>query len=192
MSDTSKVVRLPKNSKTKKRTKPKMSELPGFKRYMEDLKQSNVIYKETAVTVDENGEILEQKYKTVSKTKEDDFIKLYLNDIGYFHNLQPSQQELLYYFLKKMNYDNLIVINKTINEMIAKESGKALSTVKNALATYVEQGILIRKGRGVYVANPYLFGKGHFENIQKIRTELIYTEEGLKMKSYIEKGNDDE
>lgn len=178
-------------SKTKKRQKPKINELPGYKMHMENLNRRNISYKETSVTLSDEGEILEQNYKTISKVREDDFIKLYLSDIGYFHDLQPNQQELLYYFLKKMNYDNQIVVNKAINEMIAKETGKSLSTVKNALTSYVESGILIREGRGVYIANPYLFGKGHFENIQKIRTELIYTNEGLKMRSLIEKGNDE-
>lgn len=179
-------------TKTKKRQKPKINELPGYQMHIENLNRRNVSYKETSVTINDEGEVLEHNYKTVSKVKENDFIKLYLSDVGYFHDLQPNQQELLYYFLKKMNYDNQIVVNKAINEMIAKETGKSLSTVKNALTSYVESGILIRENRGVYIANPYLFGKGHFENIQKIRTELIYTNEGLKMRSHIEKGNDEE
>lgn len=179
------------SSKTKKREKPSMTELPGYKKHMEGLNKRSITYQETAATINEDGEMLEQNFKTISKAKEDDFIKLYLSDIGFFHRLQPNQQELLYHFLQKMTYDNLIVINKTIKEMIAKESGKSYRTVENALTRYVDTGILLRQGRGVYIANPYLFGKGRFEDIQKIRMEVVYTSGGIKLKSLIEK-NDEE
>lgn len=180
----------PRSTKTKQKRKVPMTELPGYKMHMENMMRTNVSYRETAVTINDEGEILQQSYKTVSRAKEDDFIKLYLSDVGYFHNLQPSQQELLYHFLKKMNFDNQIVINKAIKEMIGKDAGKSLSTVNNALSAYVESGILLRQDTGVYLANPYLFGKGHFENIQKIRTELVYTSEGIAMKCEIEKSDD--
>lgn len=180
-----------KTKKTKKREKPQVTELPGYKKHMEGLDRRNISYQETATTISDDGEILEQNFKTISKAKEDDFIKLYLSDIGYLHKLQPNQQELLYYFLKNMNYNNLIVINKTIKEMIAKESNKSYRTVENALTSYVDTGIFLRKGRGVYIANPYLFGKGRFEDIQKIRMEIVYTSEGLKLRSQIEKGDEE-
>jgi Firmicute plasmid replication protein (RepL) len=181
----------PKTSpKTKKREKAKIEDLPGYKMHMESLVKKNISYQETATTISEDGEILEQNFKTISKTKEDDFIKLYLSDIGHFHKLERNQQDLLYYFLKIMSYDNLIIINKRIKERIAEESGKAYSTVENALVSYVKSGILLRDGRGVYIANPYLFGRGRFEDIQKIRTEIIYTSEGIKLKSQIEKNEE--
>jgi hypothetical protein len=180
-----------KTTKTKKREKPQMTELPGYKKHMEGLDRRNISYQETATTISDDGEILEQNFKTISKAKEDDFIKLYLSDIGYLHKLQPNQQELLYYFLQNMNYNNLIVINKTIKEMIAKESNKSYRTVENALTSYVDTGIFLRQGRGVYIANPYLFGKGRFEDIQKIRMEIVYTSEGLKLRSQIEKRDEE-
>jgi len=179
------------SSKTKKRKKPDMTELPGYKRHMEEMNRKTITYQETAATISDDGEILETKFKTISKPKEDDFIKLYLSDVGHLHNLQPNQQELLYHFLQKMTYDNLIVINKTIKEMIAKESGKSFRTVENALTSYVDTGILLRQGRGVYIANPYLFGKGRFEDIQKIRMEVVYTAEGIKLKGQIEKSDEE-
>ena len=62
--------------------------------------------------------------------------------------------------------------------------------MENALTSYVECGIFLRHGRGVYIANPYLFGKGYFEDIQKIRMELIYTNEGIKLRSEVEKNRE--
>lgn len=168
-----------------------MEDLPGYKMHMESLAKKNITYQETATTISDDGEILEQNYKTISKTKEDDFIKLYLSDIGHFHKLERNQQDLLYYFLKIMTYDNLIIVNKRIKEKISKESGKAYSTVENALVSYVKSGILLKDGRGTYIANPYLFGKGRFEDIQKIRTEVIYTSEGIKLKSSIQKSDEE-
>lgn len=179
-----------KTNKTKTKKTLSLAELPGYKQHIKGLERKNITYQETAITINEDGEKLENTHKTISKPKEDDFIKLYLSDVGYFHQLQPNQQELLYYFLKKMNYDNQIVINKTIKEMIAKETGKAFKTVENALTSYVECGIFLRHGRGVYIANPYLFGKGYFEDIQKIRMELIYTNEGIKLRSEVEKNRE--
>lgn len=177
-------------SKTKKNRPQSVTELPGYNQYIKGLDRKSITYQETAVTKNEDGENLETSHKTISKPKEDDFVKLYLSDIGYFHHLQPNQQELLYHFLKKMNYDNQLVVNKTIKEMIAKDSGKTLRTIENALTAYVDCGIFLRHGRGVYLANPYLFGKGYFEDIQKIRMEIIYTNEGIKLKSEIEKNRE--
>lgn len=179
------------SSKTKKQEKPKMEELPGYKMHMESLAKKSITYQETATTISDDGEILEQNFKTISKTKENDFIKLYLSDIGHFHKLERNQQDLLYYFLRVMTYDNLIIINKRIKERISEQSGKAFSTVENALVSYVKSGILLREGRGTYIANPYLFGKGRFEDIQRIRMEVVYTSDGVKLKSQISK-NDEE
>jgi len=179
------------DKKTKKRPKPQMTELPGYKQHMDGLNRKTVTYQETAATINDDGESVETSFKTISRPKEDDFIKLYISNIGYLHQLKPNQQELLYYFLKSMNYSNLIVINKTIKEMIAEESGKSFGTVENALTSYVNSGIFLRKGRGVYIANPYLFGKGRFEDIQRIRMEIVYTADGIKLKSEIEKGDEE-
>lgn len=174
----------------KRRRKLDMSELPGYKQHLKSHEMKNVSYRETSVTLDkDSGELLEQKYTTVTKAKDDDFIKLYLADIGYLHRLEHNQQELLYYFLKRMGYDNLIPMYKPIKEIIAKESGKALSTINNALSAFVETGILLRQGRGLYLANPYLFGRGKFEEIEKIRMELIYTSDGIKLRSQIDRGD---
>jgi len=169
----------------------KLSELPGYLTHQKEKDRRNIYYQEVTSQLDANGTVELAEFKRVKKVKEGDFIKLYLEDICYLHNLQANQHEILYHLLKRMSYDNLIVVNKAIKEIIANDTGKALSTIDNAISAYVKEGILIRKGRGLYLANPYLFGKGKFENVEKIRMQLEYTTQGITIKSEIDKGSDD-
>lgn len=168
------------NNKVTKDKDKKLSELPGFLTHQNNKNMRNIYYQEITSQLDENGTVELAEFKRVKKTKEGDFIKLYLEDICYLHNLQANQHEILYHLLKRMSYDNLIVINKAIKEIIAKDTGKAVSTINNAISAYVKESILIRKDRGLYLANPYLFGKGKFEDIQKIRMQLEYTANGVE------------
>lgn len=165
----------------------KITELPGYNAHSEGNSRANTTYQEHKVVTNDEGVIEFTEHKSIKKTREGNFIKLYLEDLGYIHHLQGSQTEVLYHLLKRMSYDNLIVVNKAIKEIISKDTGKALSTINNAISKYHEKDILIKKGRGVYLANPYLFGKGKFEDINKIRMQLTYTADGVKLKTNIDK-----
>lgn len=121
----------------------------------------------------QSGEIV-QTEREIQVPKEPDFIKLYINDLVLLKDIPQWVSGILYSLLKHMNYQNEIVLNSTIKKRIASESGIVPKTIDNALVTFVKKGILKRQDTGVYQANPYLFGKGEWNNIRKIRLQIGY------------------
>jgi hypothetical protein len=121
----------------------------------------------------QSGEII-QIEREVQIPKEPDFIKLYLDDLVLLKDIPQWVSGVLYSLLKHMNYKNEIVLNSTIKRRIATDLGIVPKTIDNALVTFVKKGVLLRQGTGVYQANPYLFGKGEWTNIRKIRLQIEY------------------
>lgn len=136
------------------------------------------------------GEIEESTVVTTFTEKipnEPAFIKLYLADILYLKGLQTTQSSLLFALLQQMNYQNEIVLNASIKRRIAKDVGLTTGTIDNNLSNFVKKNILFRVDRGVYQANPILFGRGEWKDIYKLRLEVEYSNNGeRKLKTAIE------
>ena len=49
----------------------------------------------------------------------------------------------------------------------------------------VDKHILIRKDRGVFLANPNIFGKGNWKDIEQLRLLLTYDSKGKNVESGI-------
>ncbi len=134
--------------------------------------ERNVAYSETTTKIGDNGEIIETTNTSRFKAEvEPSYIKLYIEDIAYFYKLDISS-DLMYALLKYVNYEQEIVVNKTIKERIAKELNKSLSYVNNNITKLVKNEVIIRAGTGLYELNTYLFGKGNWKDILKHRRSL--------------------
>lgn len=132
---------------------------------------------ETILTVD--GEIVENKTTTSAvMDKEPDYIKLYLADIMRLSDIPKSGNALLMSLLRKSNYQNEIVIVKSIREEICQELNLADVTFRKALDQFLGKGILTKKNKNVFIANPFLFGKGSWQNIKNIRLTVNYNSKG--------------
>lgn len=121
----------------------------------------------------QTGEVV-QIEREIQIPKEPDFVKLYLNDLVLLKEVPQWVSGILYSLLKHMNYQNEIVLNSSIKKRIAADLGIIPKTIDNALVTFVKKSILMRQELGVYKANPYLFGKGDWNNIRKIRLQVEY------------------
>ena len=137
-----------------------------------------ILYQKDSVDF-QTGE-LAQTEREIRVPKEPDFIKLYLDDLVMLKDVPQWVSSILHGLLKRMNYQNEIVLNVTIKKRIADDLGIAARTIDNALVTFVKKKILSRVGPGVYLANPYLFGKGEWNNIRKIRLQVEYGEDGRR------------
>jgi hypothetical protein len=151
------------------------------------MEKSKVIYeKSQVVTNHETGEITaEQTEKITILPKEPPYIKVYLEDIAKIQDLPAGSTSLLYELLKMMNYEtNEIFLNSSLKKRIAEKLGiKNTKSIDNALTQFHQSNILIRIERGIYMANPNLFGKGTWQQIHKLRKfsiRLIYGEDGSK------------
>ena len=65
-----------------------------------------------------------------------------------------------------------------IKKEIVKELETTMGTLDNALSKLVKSEIIARESKGVYKLNPYIFGRGSWQNIKEIRATWSYGEEG--------------
>ncbi|MBT2695424.1 replication/maintenance protein RepL [Bacillus sp. ISL-55] len=157
------------------------------------LPEKRLLRQQTEVTGynSETGEVTNKSTTTVTKVpNQPEFIKLYLRDILYLSDLQTNQSGLLLQLLMRMNYTNEIVLNSHVKKEIAKQLDISTGTIDNNLSKFVEGKILERVGRGVYTANPYLFGKGDWADIfqnreSKISLSIDYDMNGRTFQSVI-------
>ena len=140
---------------------------------------------ETIISED-TGEIKKELQTHSYKMKvEPNFIKMYLGDLVLLVDLPKGISSVLYQIIKYMGYNNIVVLNKGIKSRIAKELNSTVGTVSQAITPLVQKEILIREDRGVYLLNPYLFGKGKWEDIRKIRLYVDYTPQYKKIQTNI-------
>lgn len=143
-------------------------------------------------TIDkQTGEVL-QTYSESVIPREPDFIKLYLDDIGVLKGIAAWTNSVLVELLKLMSYKNQIVLNSTVKHDIASDLKIAPKSIDNALGALVKQGILTRRGTGVYIASPMLFGRGEWKDIRKLRLTIEYTQKGRKLTTEVQRESDPE
>lgn len=141
--------------------------------------------------VNENGEVLStSSNKTLSWGNEPTFIKLYLDDIIYLKDLPKTHGPILYELLKHMSYaadeGQMIYINAAMKKQIAKNTGFKIGTINNAITALVKGDIFKRIDTGAYQVNPFLFGKGEWQDIAKLRLEISYDVSGKTFKTTCE------
>ncbi|MFB4321227.1 hypothetical protein RB298_02640, partial [Priestia sp. BR_2] len=87
--------------------------------------QRKRISKEVKETVTNgDGEKLFQKHIEESYvSKEPDYVKIYLDNILQINNLSSGIQKTLNVLLKRMAYDNIVVLNAYIKKQMAEELG---------------------------------------------------------------------
>lgn len=136
------------------------------------------------------GEVItNHESKTSSKEVEPNFVKLYLDDIGRLHGLPPYVSKLLHALAKSMGYKNVVPMYKPIKQMICADIGISMESLNKAVVILTKEGILIPvgKGRGLYVMDPHLFGRGRWEDIKSLRLSIDYSEGKRRIMGTIEK-----
>ena len=132
------------------------------------------IYKSTTVN-HETGEIKESTTVRAVKGEEPSYIKLYLQDISYLYGLPATAGDLMHELLQYVTYGTQqIILNASVKEKICEVTGIAKQTLNNRLQDLVNKGIIARDGRGVFVLNPYLFGKGDWKSVRELRSKNIH------------------
>lgn len=127
----------------------------------------------------EDGELTRER-KTEKLPKEPHFVKLYLKDLAHLRELPGWVCNVLYELLKKMDYTNEIVLNSTVKNRMALELNIHPKTIDNALTKFVDKKILSRVGKGVFLANPFIFGRGVWAEVEEIRMTVSYRFNGEK------------
>lgn len=124
-------------------------------------------------------------------TSEEGYIKLYLKHACYLQGLQHSEHSILYELFQFMNYHNEVPLLKKYKKDILRDTGLSMNTLNQALTQMVAKKILFRIQRGLYKVNPYLFGKGSWKNIKKLRMTIDYNPNDYKVRTTIVRGKND-
>jgi len=155
--------------------------------------QKKIVQQTVAVDYD-TGEV-KQETNVLRLPQEPAFIKLYLDDILYYHDMPRGLNPILQVFLRNMNWENRLILNMAVKKRMAESIKLSVSSIDNAITKFVKGNILIREDKGLYLFNPYLFGKGSWEAIQEIRLNITYNLDGrtfsTKIKTEAENGEAD-
>lgn len=135
---------------------------------------------EQIVISEETGEIKTQK--EIYKTKEPDFVKLYLDCVLLLKGLQKGLNPILIELVKYMSYADInsvgggqvIFMNKALKETVAAKLNVSLKRIEQAISQLVKAGIFKRIAVGTYQVNPNIFGKGDWVDIKNIRATFDF------------------
>jgi hypothetical protein len=121
------------------------------------------------------GEIkTDKKIKTIVHEQEPSYMKVYLQDIAYLYDIKGADPILLE-LLKLMTYEGIIILNSAIKRRIAATVDMKIGTINNVISELSKKLILVRRDRGIYEANPYIFGKGKWIDIKARRNNIEYS-----------------
>lgn len=136
---------------------------------------------EVVLQSDENGEqIASIQTNTFIAESEPQYVKLYIQDIGKLNNISGKSNEVLFEFIKLMSYNNMILAYKPVKQMIARSLNISLHTVDKSVKEFKKKGLFISVARGIYMADPKLFGKGKWSDIKNLRLIIDYNDDGTK------------
>lgn len=136
---------------------------------------------DTAVINNETGEVLSESHSHTEHARipaEPPFVKVYLDCLAKFKDVQFSFNPILLEFLKRASYADeedvngglVLSLTKYTKETIAKKCNVSLKRVEQALTEFVKKGYFYRIAVATYQLNADLFGKGHWGDIYKVRT----------------------
>lgn len=136
------------------------------------------LYTETTITPE--GELVSAKM--VTKSAEPEYVKLYIDCVFTLKGLRKGLNPIFLAFLPFMTYADingteggqLIFVNKTMKESIAKQLNIGLDSINKALTAFVKSGIFRRIAPSTYQINPHIVGKGTWKDIKNIRATFDF------------------
>lgn len=146
------------------------------------METKKIVYRETTNTINlYTGELMQQtEFSKAVIEREPAFIKMYVADLIRLKDLPKSTNDVLMSLLRSMSYKNIIPAYAPIKKLICSELGIKMVTLNTAIDKLYKAGILVRIERGIYMADPNLFGKGDWKNVKSLRMVIEYNENGTK------------
>lgn len=148
--------------------------------------KNRIVY--TAVTevvdIHTGKTIKEATTKVVALMQEPPFVKVYLNDLAKLLDLPDHCKNVVYALLQIMSFDGTIRLTLATKIKMCEKIGIKEKSFRNYLTALVKNGILLRTATSEYEMNPYLFAKGHWNEIRKRREDfelkIRYKSDGSK------------
>lgn len=146
------------------------------------------------MVMNDKGEMVSKRANTVMTWgDEPSYIKLYLQDVMYLSDMPKKYVAVTEALLKRVSYagdaDGMcVVLAPRIKKAICEELGwKTVASLDNALQKLLAGKIIYRVDRSMYRFNSYLFGKGDWQDISRLRLDINYDEiRGRTFKTNVE------
>lgn len=133
----------------------------------------------TQIKNSETGEVIETSVtQTVKLDQEPSFIKLYTKDMCKLNDVPKSANSVLNALLEHTNYRNEIVLASHTKDRICDNLKIKKPSLDNAILKLVKSELIVRVGRGVFSLNPYVFGKGKWQDIKELQMTWDYGKSG--------------
>ena len=156
-------------------------------------KKKAFIYDEVETIVNkETGEVSSKNRKHLTKrTQTPDFIMLFTKTAPMLANAKlTSAQSTVLFNIITGNFilrDNFLDLSSITRSELVKKTNLKKNTISHAISTLTKKEIFLRKKIGNshrYFLNPFIFGKGNFQDIESLRYEvsLDYNFKSLELK----------
>lgn len=155
---------------------------------LENLKKnSSVLYSNKREVVDEiTGEIkLTEKFTITKEKTRDNFVKLFVENIGYLMKLENSERNLFFIILTRLNYKNMFTFDKSFRKTIIDNKILSRASLYRAFKMLIDKKIIIKVEKNdtlfsdindnkilddnMYIANPNIVGKGSWHDLKNLR-----------------------
>ncbi len=135
------------------------------------------------------GEVIEtEKEQIINFQKTDDFIMTFTKDLGYLKNLSKGEIVLFFGLLQIVNNNNEIILNAGIKKRMSENFDIKIESINVLLSQLVKKQMILKTNEmGVYLLNVFLFGKGKWTDIKKMRMLIEWDFKEKKKTVMIEK-----
>lgn len=119
-----------------------------------------VVYAENTVDTD-TGELTTRKWITRSNVPRQNFVLMYLDDLGKLNKLSPATTKLMQALCVYLEYNtNEFYLNPQRRQELVEYTNLKLETINQGITKMVKKNLLIRVSTGTYQMNPLIFFKG--------------------------------
>lgn len=150
---------------------------------------SGIVRQTKTTKISEIGEIIEtEKEQIINFNKTDDFIMTFTKDLGYLKNLSKGEIVLFFGLLQIVNNNNEIILNAGIKKRMSENFDIKIESINVLLSQLVKKQMILKtEEMGVYLLNVFLFGKGKWSDIKKMRMLIEWDFKEKKKTVSIEK-----
>lgn len=118
------------------------------------------VYTENTLDAD-TGELTTRKWITRSNVGRQNFVIMYLDDIGKLNKLSPATTKLMNAMCVYLEYNtNEFYVNPQRKQELVVYTGLKLQTINQGITQLVKKNLLLRISTGTYQMNPLVFFKG--------------------------------
>jgi hypothetical protein len=123
--------------------------------------------------------------------KEPPFVKAYVEHVAKVSGLTKMQNDVLWFLLSRMRFDNTVSVTKKLKDRFAERKGVSKSSFSNCISALAKSGLIEIEERSQYLVNPEYFTKSDWSTTRGFIAEWSFTDSGTEFKRKIIDENGD-